>query len=79
MSLISQCPICGAELSVETVEKLVRGGRHMAAVKARAGVCRKCGEIVFDADTVERFEALRARLSKNEVADLTPMGNAYSA
>ena len=79
MSLLTKCPLCGTELSVETVEKLLRGGRHMATVKVQAGVCHKCGEMVFDADTVERFETLRARLKNDEVADLTLMGNAYSA
>ena len=79
MSLLTKCPVCGTELSNEAVEKLLRGGRHMATVKAQAGVCHKCGEMVFDADTVERFEMLRQRLRNDEVADLTPLGNAYSA
>lgn len=51
----------------------------MAALNVQAGVCHKCGEMVFDADAVERFETIRQRLKNNEVADLTPMGNAYSA
>lgn len=79
MELVSRCPICGTELSVETVEKLLRGGQHMASVTAQAGVCHKCGEMIFDSDTVERFEKLRKQLNNNDVTDLTLMGNAYRA
>lgn len=79
MNLLNKCPVCGAALSIEKVEKLLRGGQNMAAITVEAGVCHKCGEMVFDADTVDRLERLRAKLNRNDVSDLTPMGNAYSA
>ena len=79
MSLVSKCPLCGAELTIEIVEKLLRGGLNMASVKASAGVCHKCGEMIFDADTVEHFEHLRSKLQNDDVTDLTPMGTAYRA
>lgn len=62
MKWVSRCPICGGELAEDTVEKLLRGGRNVAANRVKAVVCRKCGEIVYDAATVQKFQAIRDKL-----------------
>lgn len=59
------------------VEKLLRGGVNIAAVTARADVCIKCGERLFSAETVSRFQQIRAKLSCHEVADLKPLGQSF--
>ncbi len=78
MNITKSCPICGTTLVVEMVEKLLTGGGNMAMVEVQAGVCKKCGEMVFDAATAERFEDIRARLAKGKVSEFTPTGNAYA-
>lgn len=79
MLLIDKCPICGSTLSIENVQKLLRGGDHMAAVQVKAGVCKKCGEIVFDAQTHNRFEEIRRQLKEEKVESLRPIGQAFAA
>ena len=56
------------------VEKLLRGGADIAAVTAPAEVCLHCGERFYSAETVSRFQQIRAKLSCHEVADLKPLG-----
>ncbi|OGF57182.1 MAG: YgiT-type zinc finger domain-containing protein [Candidatus Fraserbacteria bacterium RBG_16_55_9] len=77
MKLISRCPICGGQLMKEDVEKLLRGGSNVASIEVRAGVCHKCGEIVYDAVTVRKFQEIREKLEQNEVADFSLLGKAY--
>ncbi len=79
MSLIDHCPICGSPLFRETVEKLLRGGNHIAALHVHAGVCKKCGEIVFDAPTHQRFERVRKQLEQEQLDEFTPIGQALAA
>jgi YgiT-type zinc finger domain-containing protein len=78
MKWVSRCPICGGELAEDFVEKLLRGGRNVASVKVKARVCRKCGEIVYDAVTIQRFQAIREKLERNDVADFSLLGKAYA-
>jgi len=77
MALVDKCPLCGSELVVEEVEKLLKGGKDVALVKVPAGVCKKCGEIVYEAETVKRFQEIREKLKKGQVAQFTPLGNSY--
>ena len=77
MKIVENCPICGQTLVIETVEKLLRGGNNMAAVRVRAGVCKKCGEIVFDAATHEKLEQIRAKLEKGQIEGFQPVGQAF--
>jgi len=62
MKWVSRCPICGGELAEDIVEKLLRGGGNVASIKVEARVCRKCGEIVYDAATVQKLQVIREKL-----------------
>jgi YgiT-type zinc finger domain-containing protein len=77
MMPFAKCPICGGELVEKEVEKLLRGGIHTAMLKVRAEVCRHCGERLYDAETVERFEQIRVKLEQDETADYELMGKSY--
>ncbi|MXY92535.1 MAG: YgiT-type zinc finger protein [Caldilineaceae bacterium SB0670_bin_27] len=77
MMPFKKCPVCGGEMVEKEVEKLLRGGVNIAAVTARAEVCLHCGERLYSADTVSRFQQIRAKLSCHEVADLKPMGQSF--
>ncbi|MDE0465320.1 MAG: YgiT-type zinc finger protein [Caldilineaceae bacterium] len=58
-----KCPICGGEMVAKEVEKLLRGGANVAAETAAAEVCLHCGERLYSAETVNRFQQIRAKLS----------------
>ena len=77
MRPFDQCPICGGELVEKEVEKLIRGGMHTAVVKVRAEVCLRCGERLYDSETVRRFEQIRQKLERQEVAEFQPVGQAF--
>jgi len=77
MKPFDRCPVCGGELIEKEVEKLLKGGMHTAVVKVRAEVCLRCGERLYDAETVRRFEQIRRKLERQEVADFEPMGRAF--
>jgi YgiT-type zinc finger domain-containing protein len=74
-----KCAVCGADLAEKKVEKLVRGGNHVAALSALALVCTGCGERYYAEETVRRFEEVRARLARNDTADLKRIGEAFAA
>ena len=59
------------------VEKLLRGSANIAAVSAPAEVCLHCGEQLYSAETVSRFQQVRAKLSCHGVADLKPLGQSF--
>ena len=40
-------------------------------------VCLKCGERLYSAATVRRFEQIRAKLERQDVADLKPLGQSF--
>jgi YgiT-type zinc finger domain-containing protein len=77
MMPFSKCPVCGGELIEKTVEKLLRGGIHTAALTVRAEVCLDCGERLYAQETVRRFEQIRTKLEKQEVADFLPLGQSF--
>ena len=59
------------------VEKLLRGGNHIAILKIKAEVCLKCGERLYPAETVRRFEQIRAKLARQEVDEFRPLGQSF--
>ena len=59
------------------VEKLLRGGGNTAAAKVRAEVCLHCGERLYSPETVRRFEQIRAKLEREEVAEFQPLGQSF--
>ncbi len=72
-----KCPVCGGELVEKEVEKLLRGGVHTAVLKVRADVCLQCGERLYSAETVKRFEQIRRKLERQEVAEFQPLGQTF--
>ena len=77
MKPFEKCPLCGSELAEKEVEKLVKGGVHTAVLKVRAEVCLRCGERLYAAETVKRFEQIRKKLEREEVAEFQPLGQTF--
>ena len=77
MMPFSKCPVCGSEMVEKEVEKLLRGGRHIASVTVRAEVCLHCGERLYSKETVSRFEQIRTKLACQEVASLQALGQSF--
>jgi len=59
------------------VEKLLRGGGNTAVVRVAAEVCLQCGERLYSEETVRRFEQIRQKLEKKEVAEFQLLGQTY--
>ncbi len=72
-----KCPVCGGELVEKEVEKLLKGGVHTAIIKVRAEVCLHCGERLYSQETVKRFEEIRRKLERKEVASFQPIGQSF--
>jgi YgiT-type zinc finger domain-containing protein len=64
-----KCPVCGGDMAEKEVEKLLRGGIHTATIKVKAEVCLPCGERLYPQETVRRFEQIRTKLGRKEVAE----------
>jgi len=79
MKPFEKCPICGGELIEKQVEKLLRGGVHTAVMTVRAEVCLQCGERLYPAETVKRFEQIRLKLERQEVSEFQPLGQTFQA
>lgn len=77
MKPFEKCPVCGGELVEKEVEKLLRGGRHTAVMRVSAEVCLRCGERLYSVETVRRFEQVRQKLERQEVAEFQPLGRTY--
>lgn len=73
------CPVCGGEMVEKEVEKLLRGGIHTAAIKVKAEVCLRCGERLYPQETVRRFEQIRTKLERKELAEFRPLGQSFQA
>jgi hypothetical protein len=54
------------------VEKLLKGGIYTAVLKVRADVCLRCGERLYSEETIRRFEQIRQKLERQEVAEFQP-------
>jgi len=77
MMPFEKCPICGGELVEKEVEKLLRGGIHVAVLKVRAEVCLHCGERLYSQEAVRRFEEIRAKLKRQETEAFQPLGLSF--
>ena len=77
MMPFKQCPVCGGDIVEKDVEKLLRGGIHVATVQVRAEVCLRCGERLYSAATIKRFEQIRSKLERQDVADFQPLGQSF--
>ncbi|MFA4935139.1 MAG: YgiT-type zinc finger protein [Candidatus Methanoperedens sp.] len=72
-----KCPVCGGELEEKEVEKLLKGGVNTAIIKVKAEVCLHCGERLYSQETVKRFEEIRRKLERKEVASFQPVGQSF--
>ena len=79
MMPFNECPVCGGELIEKEVEKLLRGGNHVAVLTVQAEVCLRCGERLYSQETVRRFEQIRTKLERHEVDKFQPMGQSFQA
>ena len=77
MKPFDKCPVCGGELVEKDVEKLLRGGIHTGVLTVRADVCLRCGERLYSLETVRRFEQIRQKLERQEVAEFQPLGQSF--
>jgi len=77
MMPFEQCPVCGGEMVEKQVEKLLRGDVHTAVLTVCAEVCLRCGERLYDAETVRRFEQIRAKLARHDVDEFQPLGQSF--
>jgi len=77
MKPFGKCPTCGGDLLEREVEKLLRGGSHVAVMKVTAEVCLRCGERLYPQETVRRFEAIRRKLEREEVSAMQPLGRSF--
>lgn len=77
MKPFEKCPVCGGELVEKEVEKLLKGGMHTAVLKVQAEVCLRCDERLYAAETIKRFEQIRQKLEKQEVAGFQPLGQTF--
>jgi len=59
------------------VEKLLKGGVDTAVLKVQADVCLRCGERLYSAETVKRFEQIRQKLERQEVAEFKLLGKTF--
>lgn len=72
-----QCPVCGGEVIVKEVEKVILGGNNTAVVKVMAEVCTHCGERLYSNDTIAFFEQIRSRIAIGDVAGFLAVGQTY--
>lgn len=77
MKPFDKCPACGGELVEKEVEKILRGGNHTAVLSVHAEVCLHCGERLYAPEVVTRFEEIRSKLEREEVAGFQPVGRAF--
>ena len=72
-----KCPVCGGEMVEKDVEKLLRGGKHTAVLSVRAEICLHCGERLYSKEVISRFEQIRSKLLRQEMADFQPIGQSF--
>lgn len=77
MMPFERCPTCGGELVEKEVEKLLRGGKHVAAMTVSAEVCLRCGERLYSAETIRRFDEIREKLEREDFQTLRPIGRSF--
>jgi len=77
MRPFGKCPVCGGGLVEREVEKLLRGGSHIAVMKVTAEVCLGCGERLYSQETVRRFEEIRRKLENEDVSAMQPLGRSF--
>ena len=72
-----KCPVCNGELVQKEVEKLLKGGSHIASVKVKADVCTGCGERLYPQEAVRLFENIRKKLRLEQLNSFQPVGQFF--
>jgi YgiT-type zinc finger domain-containing protein len=73
---LSRCARCGSnDLEDRDIEKLVRGGDDVAALRVRATICRHCGERYFPEGTIHVLEQARRDLAEGKLARFRTLGH----
>lgn len=75
--IVPVCPICGGDVTIKEVEKIVKGGSNVAILKVKAGVCSKCGERVYSKETHDKIQKVRKELELGKTKDFEVVGRAY--
>jgi YgiT-type zinc finger domain-containing protein len=72
---LSRCARCGSnDLEDRDVEKLVRGGDDVAAVRVRATVCHRCGERYFPEEAIRVLDQTRHDLAEGKMGGFRTLG-----
>ena len=79
MKPFEKCPVCGGDLVKKEVEKLLKGGNNTAVLTVTAEICLQCGERLYLAGDIRRFEKIRRKLKTQDVADFQLLGQNYQA
>ena len=70
-----RCARCGAaDLEDREIEKLVRGGNDVAALRVLVTACRHCGERYFPDEAVRALEQVRRDLAEGKVDGFRTLG-----
>jgi len=77
MTPFEKCPVCGGEVVEKQVQKLLRGGAHIASITVPAEVCLHCGERLYSPDIVKKFEEIRTKLQRQETDEFQPIGQSF--
>ena len=73
---IARCARCGSnDLEDRDVEKLVRGGDDVAALRVRATVCHHCGERYFPVTAIRALEQARQDLAEGKLTRFRALGH----
>lgn len=73
---LSRCARCGSsDLEDKEIEKLIRGGDDVAALRVRATVCRHCGERYLSLDAVRALEQARRDLAEGKLTRFRTLGH----
>ncbi len=75
---LDKCPRCGFDDVIEkNVDKVILGSEDVAVITVPAEVCLHCGERLYNADTVLRFDLVRKKLASREVEGFQPVGRYF--
>ena len=73
---LSRCARCGSsDLEDKAIEKRIRGGDDVAALRVRATVCHHCGERYLPLDAVRALEQARKDLAEGKLTRFRTLGH----
>jgi len=73
---LSRCARCGSsDLEDKEIEKLIRGGDDVAALRVHATVCHHCGERYLPLDAVRALDQARKDLAEGKLTRFRTLGH----